>query len=65
MAGSANATTSKNKHLSNIAVKEIEILTNQLALEQNQIDYKARMASLGDGQSAERVSGFPAPELYN
>jgi hypothetical protein len=38
---------------------------NQIALEQNQTEYRDRMAMIGPGQSHERVSGFPMPELYN
>ena len=44
---------------------EAQLLANQMALEQNQLDYRQRMSQVQEGQSSERVSGFPMPELYN
>ena len=29
------------------------------------MEYKARMEQIAQGQTTERVSGFPMPELYN
>ena len=43
----------------------LQAINNHLALEQNQLDYRERMANIGYGNPSERVSGFPMPELYN
>ena len=44
---------------------ETQALMNKIALEHNQEIYRMKMASMEGANSSERVSGFPAPELYN